>query len=70
MLKNLLSIITISLIFTLDTDWKLHQNHEISMNKLIIKIDDAQAPKLGSEEPLSIINLQDLINMPESINFK
>ena len=40
------------------------------MNKLIIKIDDAQAPKLGSEEPLSIINLQDLINMPESINFK
>ena len=46
MLKNLLSIITLSLIFSLDTDWKLHQNHEISMNKLIIKIDDAQAPKL------------------------
>jgi len=70
MLNKLLSIITISLIFTLDTDWKLHQNHEISMNKLIIKIDDAQAPKLGLEEPLSIVNIQDLISMPESINFK
>ena len=64
MLNKLLSIITISLIFTLDTDWKLHQNHEISMNKLIIKIADAQAPKLGLEEPLSIVNIQDLISMP------
>ena len=40
------------------------------MNKLIIKIDDAQAPKLGLEEPLSIVSIQDLINLPNQSTLK
>jgi len=69
MYKTILSIIMLGITFALDTDWKSYQNNEISLNKLIIKIDES-APKLGSELPLSIEDVANINSLPEAINFK
>ena len=69
MYKTILSIIMLGITVALDTDWKSYQNNEISLNKLIIKIDES-APKLGSELPLSIEDVANINSLPEAINFK
>ena len=69
MYKFLINIFIFSSIFGLDTDWQVYENHEISINKVIIKIDNDIAPKLGTEQPLQINDIEGLINLPESDNF-
>ena len=69
MYRFLISIFIFTFIFSLDTDWKVYQNHEISINKVIIKIDNDMAPKLGLEEPLQINDIEGLVNLRESNNF-
>ena len=54
MLRMFFTIITLGVMFGLDGNWMLHNEHEISLNKVIIKIDDNVAPKLGLQAPLSI----------------
>ena len=69
MYRFLISIFIFTFIFSLDTDWKVYQNHEISINKVIIKIDNDMAPKLGLEEPLQMNDIEGLVNLRESNNF-
>ena len=69
MYKFLINIFIFSSIFGLDTDWQVYENHEISINKVIIKIDNDIAPKLGTEQPLQINDIEGLINLRESDNF-
>ena len=59
MYRFLISIFIFTFIFSLDTDWKVYQNHEISINKVIIKIDNDMAPKLGLEEPLQMNDIEE-----------
>jgi len=69
MYKFLISIFIFTSIFSLDTDWKVYEGHEISINKIIIRIDNDIAPKLGIEQPLKINDIEGLINLRESDNF-
>ena len=69
MYKFLISIFIFTFIFSLDTDWQMYEGHEISINKIIIKIDNDIAPKLGIEQPLKINDIEGLINLRESNNF-
>ena len=69
MYRFLISIFIFTFIFSLDTDWKVYQNHEISINKVIIKIDNDMAPKLGLEQPLEVNDIEGLVNLRESNNF-
>ena len=69
MYRFLISIFIFTFIFSLDTDWKVYQNHEISINKVIIKIDNNMAPKLGLEQPLEVNDIEGLVNLRESNNF-
>ena len=69
MYRFLISIFIFTFIFSLDTDWKVYQNHEISINKVIIKIDNDIAPKLGLEQPLEVNDIEGLVNLRESNNF-
>ena len=64
MLRMFFTIITLGVMFGLDGNWMLHNEHEISLNKVIIKIDDNVAPKLGLQAPLSIndIDFRDFEN--------
>ena len=64
MLRMFFAIITLGVMFGLDANWSIHNEHEISLNKVIIKIDDNVAPKLGLEDPLSIhdIDFRDFEN--------
>lgn len=69
MYRFLISTFIFTFIFSLDTDWKVYQNHEISINKVIIKIDNDIAPKLGLEQPLEVNDIEGLVNLRESNNF-
>jgi len=69
MYRFLISIFIFASIFSLDADWKVYENHEISINKIIIKINNDIAPKLGTEQPLQINDIEGLINLRESDNF-
>ena len=69
MYRFLISIFIFASIFSLDTDWKVYENHEISINKIINKINNDIAPKLGTEQPLQINDIEGLINLRESDNF-
>jgi len=39
MYKFLISIFIFTFIFSLDTDWQMYEGHEISINKIIIRIE-------------------------------
>ena len=54
MYKNIILLISIGIIFGLDKDWTNYEGHEISLNTIIIKIDNELAPKLGVEGPLTM----------------
>ena len=54
MYKNIILLISIGIIFGLDKDWTTYEGHEISLNTIIIKIDNELAPKLGAEAPLTM----------------
>ena len=69
MYRALIFIFMFALIFSLDTDWKDYNNHDISINKVIIKIDHDSAPKLGIEQPLTINDIVGLKELNESNNF-
>ncbi len=69
MYRALTCIFMFALLFSLDTDWKNYNNHEISINKVIIKIDSDAAPKLGSEQPLTINDIIGLKELNGSNNF-
>ena len=63
MYKNIIITLFVGLLFGLDKDWTTYENHEISLNQIIIKINDNFAPKLGFETPLTmsqVFGLQDL----------
>ena len=70
MYKNIIIALFVGLIFGLDKDWATYQNHEISLNKIIIKIDDNFAPKLGFENPLTINQVFGLKDLDPNNNFK
>ena len=69
MYRALTYVFMFTVIFGLDTDWRGYQNHEISINKVIIKIDSDIAPKLGLEQPLSIDDIVGLKDLKEYNNF-
>ena len=69
MYRFLISIFIFASIFSLDRDWKAYNNHQISINKIIIKINKDIAPKLGTDKPLQINDIKGLINLRESENF-
>ena len=69
MYRALICVFMFTLIFSLDTDWKNYNNHEISINKVIIKIDYDAAPKLGLEQPLTINDIAGLKELNSSNNF-
>jgi len=56
-------------LFGFDTHWQEYGGHEISINKVIIKIDSDIAPKLGLEEPLKIDDILGLKDLNKSSNF-
>ena len=64
MLRIFFTVFILGLVFGLDSHWGLYNEHQISLNKVIIKINDNIAPKLGLEDPLSIndINLEGFDN--------
>ncbi|SVC72622.1 uncharacterized protein METZ01_LOCUS325476, partial [marine metagenome] len=69
MYRALTYVFMFTVIFGLDTNWRSYQNHEISINKLIIKIDSDIAPKLGLEKPLLIDDIVGLKDLKEYNNF-
>ena len=52
--KNVLIILLFCLGFSLDKDWQVFGNHEISINSVIIEFKDEYAPLLGEQSPLSL----------------
>jgi len=70
MYRALISILILGLSLALDSNWKLYNNNEISLNKIIIKIDNEIAPKLGSEIPLSIDDFSALKSLNLFNNFE
>jgi len=57
-------------LFSLDTDWIAYDNHEISLNKIIIKVKDNKSPKLGLESPLTFDNILGITSIQNYTNFK
>ena len=57
-------------LFSLDTDWIEYGKHEISLNKIIIKVEDSKAPKLGQESPLNFSSLSQIANIKNYSNMK
>ena len=70
MYKNIILLICVGMIFSLDKDWTNYQGHDVSLNKIIIKIDDTVAPKLGYENPLSLDQVFGLKALDQKSNFK
>ena len=70
MYKFIISILLFSVSFSLDTDWKVHGNHEISLNSVIIEFKDSYAPSLGVESPLNFSELSNLKALDQINNFK
>ena len=69
-MKNVLIILLFCLGFSLDKDWQVFGNHEISINSVIIEFKDEFAPLLGEQSPLSLNQLISLKNIDRSNNFK
>jgi len=69
MYRILLFLFSIGFVFCLDSDWKTYGEHQISLNKVIIKINEDVATKLGQQEPLSLNDIIGLKELPESNNF-
>ena len=69
-MKNVLIILLFCLGFSLDKDWQVFGNHEISINSVIIEFKDEYAPLLGEQSPLSLNQLISLKNIDRSNNFK
>ena len=57
-------------LFSLDTDWMKYDDHEISLNKIIIKVQDTKSPKLGLESPLTFNNILGITSIENYNNFK
>ena len=57
-------------IFSLDTDWIEYENHEVSLNKIIIKVEDTKSPKLGLESPLTFNNISGITSLQNYNDFK
>ena len=70
MYKFIISILLFSVSFSLDTDWKVHGNHEISLNSVIIEFKDSYAPSLGVESPLDFSEVSNLKALDQINNFK
>ena len=69
MYKHITLLLCFGLILGLDTDWSNYEGHEISLNSIIIKIDDNSAPKTGSEQPLTINQVFGLRDLDQNNNF-
>jgi hypothetical protein len=52
MYKFIFSILLMALGLSLDKNWLSYENHEVSLNSIIIEFKDSYAPKLGLEAPL------------------
>ena len=65
-MKNVLIILLFCLGFSLDKDWQVFGNHEISINSVIIEFKDEFAPLLGEQSPLSLNQLISLKNIDRS----
>ena len=70
MYKHITLLLCFSLILGLDTDWANYEGHEISLNSIIIKINNEFAPKLGIEAPLTIDQIIGLRDLDENNNLK
>ena len=69
MYKHIILLLCFGLILGLDNDWADYEGHEISLNSIIIKIDDNVAPKLGIENPLTMNQVFELRDLDQN-NFK
>tara|TARA_Y100001936_G_scaffold73335_1_gene72192 strand:- start:803 stop:3226 length:2424 start_codon:yes stop_codon:yes gene_type:complete len=70
MYKNIIITLFVGLLFGLDKDWTTYENHEISLNQIIVKINDSFAPKLGFETPLTMSQVFGLQDLDLNNNFK
>ena len=70
MYKYIILLLCFGLILGLDQDWVDYEGHEISLNSIIIKIDDDFAPKLGLENPLAIEQVFESRDLDQNNNFK
>ena len=69
-MKNVLIILLFCLGFSLDKDWQVFGNHEISINSVIIEFKDEFAPLLGEQSPLSLNQLISLKKIDRLNNIK
>ena len=56
--------------FSLDKDWQVFGNHEISINSIIIEFKEEHAPLLGQDGPLTLSQISNLKDLDRSNNFK
>ena len=70
MYKYIIFLVCFGPLFSLDSDWATYEGHEISLNTIIIKIDDDYAPKLGTELPLTMQAVLGLKDLDQFNNFK
>ncbi len=70
MYKHIILLFCFGFILGLDKDWTNYEGHEISLNSIIVKINNNSAPKLGSEQPLTMNQVFGLRDLDQSNNFK
>ena len=63
MYKHIILLLCFGLILGLDNDWADYEGHEISLNSIIIKIDDNVSPKLGIENPFTMNQVFELTDL-------
>ena len=69
-MKNLVILFVFCLGFSLDQDWQVFGNHEISLNSIIIEFKDQYAPILGEQPALMLNQIAGFKNVDKSNNFK
>ena len=68
-LKNLGILLLFCLGLSLDKDWQVFGDHEISLNSIIIEFKDQYAPLLGEQPALSLNQSAGLKNIDRGNNF-
>jgi len=69
-MNKIFLILLFCISFSLDKDWQVFGNHEISINSIIIEFKEEHAPLLGQEVPLTLSQISNLKNLDRNNNFK
>ena len=70
MYKKIILLICCGMIISMDKDWASYGDHEVSLNTIIIKLNNDFAPKLGLEAPITLEQVFGLKDLDQNSNFK